>query len=137
MKYFSPSTCGFYDDKIHITETQDEEGNVIVVNNMPDDAESITDAAYNLLFAGQAAGKIIVVDENNLPALADVPPPSNDQLAKQARLKRSSLLAQSDWTQLSDVKADPAWQVYRQALRDVTKQEGFPNSIVWPEEPIK
>lgn len=29
----------------------------------------------------------------------------------------------------------PAWEAYRQALRDVPEQEGFPLSIVWPEKP--
>lgn len=52
---------------------------------------------------------------------------------------RNSLLANSDWTQLADVpltaeeKAD--WATYRQALRDVPSQPGFPNNIVWPAAP--
>lgn len=52
------------------------------------------------------------------------------------RQKRNNLLASSDWTQLSDSPADKiAWQVYRQALRDIPEQASFPDSITWPEAP--
>lgn len=53
--------------------------------------------------------------------------------------KRDMLLAESDWTQLPDTKVlpeqDPLWLEYRQALRDVPQQEGFPYDIVWPTAP--
>ncbi len=50
--------------------------------------------------------------------------------------KRDSLLLSSDWTQLSDTPVDrEAWRVYRQALRDITKQEGYPLNVVWPTAP--
>jgi hypothetical protein len=57
--------------------------------------------------------------------------------AKDAREKRDLLLKESDWTQLSDVVLSnkTAWATYRQSLRDVTKQAGFPNSINWPVAP--
>jgi hypothetical protein len=54
----------------------------------------------------------------------------------EARLMRDQKLAECDWTQLPDAPVDKvAWAVYRQALRDVTKQPGFPISINWPEAP--
>lgn len=53
--------------------------------------------------------------------------------AAAARAKRNSLLAQSDWTQIADAPVDqPSWAVYRQSLRDVTQQSGFPEIIDWP-----
>jgi len=53
-----------------------------------------------------------------------------------ARAIRNAKLAASDWTQLADAPVDSAaWAVYRQALRDVTDQEGFPTDINWPVEP--
>jgi hypothetical protein len=56
--------------------------------------------------------------------------------AVQVRSERNALLAASDWTQLSDAPVDQAaWATYRQALRDVTSQEGFPWTITWPEMP--
>jgi hypothetical protein len=56
--------------------------------------------------------------------------------ARQARSTRNTLLSGSDWTQLSDVRTDAdAWKAYRQALRDVPQQAGFPMNIEWPEWP--
>lgn len=52
------------------------------------------------------------------------------------RTSRNDKLAKCDWTQLADSTADkPAWATYRQALRDVTVQEGFPWNVTWPVEP--
>jgi hypothetical protein len=51
------------------------------------------------------------------------------------RQKRNRLLAESDWTQLSDAPVNTeAWATYRQALRDLpgTYEPGEPT---WPEEP--
>ena len=56
-----------------------------------------------------------------------------------ARVKRSQLLTDSDWTQLPDVPetTQSKWLPYRQALRDITNQSGFPQSVNWPEQPKK
>jgi len=53
------------------------------------------------------------------------------------RSKRNSLLRNTDWTQASDIPeaTKAAWVAYRQALRDVPQQEGFPNTISWPTAP--
>ena len=54
----------------------------------------------------------------------------------QVRTERNALLAASDWTQVADAPVDQsAWASYRQALRDVTGQAGFPWEIVWPTQP--
>ena len=60
-----------------------------------------------------------------------------EQLAATARSKRDSLLAQTDWTQAADVPqaTKDLWAPYRQALRDVPQQSGFPTEIVWPVKP--
>lgn len=51
--------------------------------------------------------------------------------------KRAKLLSDSDWTQIPDVPlpSRQAWAQYRQALRDITGQPGYPMRIVWPEPP--
>ena len=52
------------------------------------------------------------------------------------RRSRNDLLAKCDWTQLADSTADkPTWATYRQSLRDVTAQDGFPWNVTWPEAP--
>jgi hypothetical protein len=52
---------------------------------------------------------------------------------------RDALLKLTDWTQCGDVVISEeqvnAWKIYRQELRDVTKQPGFPNTVVWPAPP--
>lgn len=56
--------------------------------------------------------------------------------AADARDTRNVLLAATDWTQVADAPVDqPAWATYRQALRDVTGQAGFPDAIQWPTAP--
>jgi hypothetical protein len=63
-------------------------------------------------------------------------PPDTEAEANAARAQRNALLAASDWTQLADAPADDlAWAVYRQELRDVPDQPGFPSIIVWPVQP--
>ena len=60
----------------------------------------------------------------------------NADQASQVRNDRNAKLAASDWTQLADSTANKAaWATYRQALRDVTGQQGFPWTITWPEQP--
>lgn len=56
--------------------------------------------------------------------------------AKSVRQSRGEKLKDSDWTQVADAPVDQAaWATYRQALRDVTAQEGFPWTITWPTQP--
>jgi hypothetical protein len=56
--------------------------------------------------------------------------------AKSVRSERGEKLKDSDWTQVADAPVDKdAWATYRQALRDVTGQEGFPWTITWPTQP--
>ena len=56
--------------------------------------------------------------------------------AKAVRQQRTEKLKDSDWTQIADSTADKdAWAAYRQALRDITSQAGFPWTIDWPEQP--
>jgi len=56
--------------------------------------------------------------------------------AKAVRADRNTKLADSDWTQLADSTADKAaWATYRQALRDITAQAGFPWTVDWPAQP--
>jgi hypothetical protein len=52
------------------------------------------------------------------------------------RTQRNAKLSASDWTQVADSPVDQAaWATYRQALRDVTSQAGFPWTIEWPVAP--
>ena len=53
--------------------------------------------------------------------------------------KRNELLYASDWTQIPNNPLTPdlqtAWANYRQALRDITTQSGYPFTVIWPTPP--
>lgn len=56
--------------------------------------------------------------------------------AANVRADRDQRLAKSDWTQVADAPVDKqAWATYRQALRDVPSQAGFPWNVQWPAQP--
>jgi len=56
--------------------------------------------------------------------------------AKSVRQTRDEKLSKCDWTQVADAPVDKtAWATYRQALRDITAQSGFPWTITWPDAP--
>ena len=59
------------------------------------------------------------------------------QKAHDKRNKRDNLLQNSDWTQGADVPTSikSKWTDYRQKLRDVPAQSGFPDTVTWPTEP--
>lgn len=127
MNFYSPSTGGFYIERIH-------------GEHMPGDVIKITVEQHAALLAGANAGQRIVVNAG-VPVLADALPPPDEVLAAHARRTRARLLKDSDWTELPSVQAlhtaaaADAWTQYRQALRDVTAQAGFPASIDWPQAP--
>ena len=60
-----------------------------------------------------------------------------EQEAEEVRTQRDALLKESDWAVLPDapVSDEQAWKDYRQALRDVPQQNGFPTDIDWPVKP--
>lgn len=135
MRYFSPSTGGFYSEAIHgarqlaepQTERQKKAGKRPVMTENPDcripaDAVPIDPVRYQQLFDAQAQGMEIVVRGGKPVAVERSP--SAEELAAGRRRDRDRKLAASDWTQLADALLDQperktAWASYRQALRDL------------------
>ena len=58
-----------------------------------------------------------------------------EEASSNVRNRRDALLMETDWMALSDNTMAPEWMSYRQSLRDITAQEGFPFSVVWPTKP--
>lgn len=56
-------------------------------------------------------------------------------LAVTIRSTRDALLNETDWMALIDTGLPDDWKAYRQALRDVTDQAGFPENVTWPTKP--
>ena len=92
-------------------------------------------SASRVLDTGGVESKLLSAIDPEELVLA-VPPTSID-LSIEVRSKRDTLLSTCDWTQCQDTPTAlvVVWQPYRQALRDITKQPNFPNSIIWPEKP--
>lgn len=69
----------------------------------------------------------------------------DDEAAKRIREERNTKLNQTDWRITLEVEkaavdglsiqVPTVWSDYRQALRDITTQPGFPHNVTWPEEP--
>jgi hypothetical protein len=63
----------------------------------------------------------------------------NDELSETIRVERNTLLAETDWISLKALESGQApsaeMVAYRQALRDVPSQAGFPGEITWPTKP--
>lgn len=130
--------------------TYNTDGKILKIGSLPesDIPSNLGNAdAYNL---GIADIKTQFVDNGEL---TDLPPkPSEfyqfdyqtktwvvDTAAAEVSVKaeRNKLLLTSDWTQLPDVpltnKAE--WATYRQELRDIPEQTGYPTNVVWPVAP--
>jgi hypothetical protein len=54
---------------------------------------------------------------------------------EKVRITRNRRLADTDWCACSDVTMSAEMATYRQALRDVPAQEGFPYNVTWPTKP--
>ena len=69
--------------------------------------------------------------------LADYRSNIDTQQANNVRQQRDQLLLASDWTQTKDSPdaVDVLWQPYRQLLRDITLQDGFPHNVIFPDKP--
>lgn len=73
-------------------------------------------------------------------ATAEEAQAETDGIVEEVTEQRLYLLRASDWTQLADVplsaEKKAEWNTYRQALRDITTQSGYPFNVVWPTEPV-
>lgn len=93
----------------------------------PNDPEEHGRTIYARALAGEAG------------EIAPYQPPPAEEVAEHVRAERNELLRHTDWTQLPDVPEATrlAWEPYRQALRDVPDQPGFPHEVEWPTPPAR
>jgi hypothetical protein len=96
-----------------------------VVGDEPSHTDRERFSGPNYVFDGTQVNRVFTVE-----AIPD------EEKAGQVRAERNDKLTASDWTQVADAPVDKTvWATYRQALRDVTAQSGFPWTITWPVEP--
>jgi len=105
--------------------------------------EPTTEAEFKEMFfkvtGADANGTAIEIKDHGI-AWATVAAKRDELIAaqpmKELRAERNRKLAETDWTQTADAPVDQvAWQDYRQALRDIPQQAGFPTDITWPTKP--
>lgn len=78
----------------------------------------------------------MALEEKAMSLINIDPAKSASRQATAARSERDILLSASDWTQVADAPVDQAaWATYRQSLRDIPQQAGFPSNIMWPSKP--
>lgn len=109
---------------------------------VPDDAVVISQELHQQLLAGQAEGKLIQADATGKPELADQPEPSDSEKkalkAAEVRAKRDAIVERvtREINRIEDKgKKAKLWRKYRQTLRDLPAQDGFPFSVTWPDAP--
>ena len=119
MNYFYTKELGFLVDTVH--------------KHIPDDAIPLTRDEYVKIIEGHQKGKDIVIKDGKLSLVEQ----SNENAIRDIINHRNHLLEKTDWSQLPDVPTALAevYKEYRQKLRDLPEQEGFPDNITWPTPP--
>lgn len=89
---------------------------------------------YQQITEGKFQGKIVDVQDGINVFTGET---ISDTSEHDVLMERGKRLSSTDWTQLPDVSESikNKWAPYRQALRDITDQPGYPKDIVWPEQP--
>jgi len=110
---------------------------ITTFNNIPDEIPFTADpkdceAHGRDIFQRAVKGEFGPVAEYEPP-----PPPTYEEQSTIVREKRDRLLTETDWTQAADVPqtTKDKWVSYRQALRDMPLQAGFPFDVVFPAAP--
>lgn len=71
--------------------------------------------------------------------IVKTPEPTDEELAIKVRAERNTKITETDYYLMPDYPLNPQnleeLKVYRQALRDIPKQEGFPRDVRWPDVP--
>lgn len=81
----------------------------------------------------------MIVDQCDYYEAVPIPEPTVQELASSVRSQRDTKLSATDYLVVPDYPISPedleAVKVYRQALRDIPEQSGFPKNVQWPVEP--
>jgi len=150
MKYLIPA----YATDVAPPEVEDGDGQTAMWDETVSAWKTVEDHRGETVYDTGTGRSVMLTDLGQLPGNITVTAPGNCQkwdeskkawvtdietLSETIRAERDSRLAVCDWTQaidspLSDgMKAE--WQIYRQALRDIPEQDGFPDDVNWPDEP--
>lgn len=86
--------------------------------------------------AKYAVGQTVAMKQYKI---VEIPAPTTEEVAAQVRSQRDAMIAETDYLMMSDYPIsdeDKALvETYRQELRDIPEQEGFPSNVQWPVAP--
>ena len=119
------------DPSVHAVQWYGDHGEV----EYNDRNEEITDFSAFESIMGDRQAEIDRRDEEAVQEALD-----NERSEEEKdRSQRDGLLEETDWIVIKYLDiGEPVpqeWSDYRQALRDITEQDGFPGNVDWPEEP--
>jgi hypothetical protein len=130
--------------------TYDNEGRVTGSFTIPDEDVELMTQGQNFIFG--RAGINNYIKDGAIKTYPEKPSdgyvfnfqteswePVIEDLKVEITNKRNLLLSESDWTQIPNnpltEQKQQEWAVYRQELRDITSQSGYPLNVVWPTKP--
>ena len=94
---------------------------------------------YSELAAWCISNNAMIIDRGDYYEAVPVPEPTNEELARIVRGTRDAKLSETDYLVVPDYPISEEnlaeVKVYRQALRDITEQTGFPKDVIWPDLP--
>ena len=103
-------------------------------NNSPN-----TFSKYSELAQWCNSNNAMIVDRGDYYEAVPVPEPTEEELARNVRGIRDVKLSETDYLVVPDypISEENLTEVkaYRQALRDITEQTGFPKDVIWPDVP--
>lgn len=98
-----------------------------------------TFSKYSELAQWCNSNNAMIVDRGDYYEAVPVPEPTNEELARIVRDIRDTKLSETDYLVVADypISEERLAEVktYRQALRDITEQTGFPKDVIWPDVP--
>ena len=91
--------------------------------------------SYDRLVQSPVLSTVPYLDADNWMLSYTVENKAQELAEKNIRDKRNQLLSATDWMATTDNTMSAEVTIYRQALRDITSQTGFPYSVEWPVKP--
>ena len=105
----------------------------------PNNSPTNTFSKYTEIAQWCNSNRAMIVDKGDYYEVVPIPEPTNDELARIVRGNRDAKLSATDYLLTSDYPISEenleVVKVYRQALRDITEQPGFPKDVIWPDVP--
>lgn len=119
------------------TEEQLKEQGIYIVQPTPKPSEDYTLNYQNTVVQNEDGSWVESWTES---------PASNEEIEERTASKmievrqiRNKLLQENDWVSIkakdNEEEVSVNWKTYRQALRNITSQEGFPHNVIWPVKP--